>query len=325
MDLSRSYGALAQAPRDKGSCWLLLAFVFFLCGLMGQVPEGPAKQPRAVDAPYSAEERAEVSAHLAQKEAELRSAILQEPRSAEVAYSLALVLRREGKVRESLDAYTQAAQLRVPTADDLRSVALNYVILNDYDDAIRWLERAAKMQPNNIGVLYSLGRCYFSKDRYLEAEHMFARVLVLDPKNLKAEENIGLVFEATNHSAQAEEALRTAASWASKSGPDEWPFLDLGGFLLDHGRPQEAIEPLRTAAQIRAGCAACHEKLGRALLLTNAPAEGIAELEQAVQLEPSNPKAHYELGRALRQAGQTERAQREFAASQKLYATHSQE
>lgn len=297
----------------------------FCPGLVSQTADGPAKQPRAVEAPYAAEEQSGISTRLAQKEAELHAAIVQEPRSAELAYSLALVLRQEGKARESLDAYTQAAQLRTPAADDLRSVALNYVILNDYDDAIRWLERAAKMQPGNIGVLYSLGRCYFSKDRYLEAEHMFARVLALDPQNLKAEENIGLVFEATNHPAQAEEALRTAASWAKESGPDEWPFLDLGGFLLDHGRPQEAIDPLRTAAQIRSGCAACHEKLGRALLLTNAPKEGIAELEQAVQLAPSDPKAHYELGRALRQAGQAERAQREFAASQKLYAAHSQE
>jgi Flp pilus assembly protein TadD len=53
--------------------------------------------------------------------------------------------------------------------------------------------------------------------------------------------------------------------------------------------------------------------------------EGIAELEKSAQLEPANPKTHYELGRALRQAGQADRAQQEFAISQKLYAAHSQE
>jgi tetratricopeptide (TPR) repeat protein len=234
-------------------------------------------------------------------------------------------LRQEGKAHESLDAYTQAAQLRTPVAEEIRSVALDYVLLNDYDDAIRWLERAARMYPANVSVLYSLGRCYFSKDRYLDAERMFAQVLALDPKNLKAQENLGLVFDATNQPDRAEEALRTAAAWAEKSGADEWPFLDYGGFLLDHGRAQESLDPLGTAARIQPNCAACHQKLGRALIESHELKEGIAELEIAARLEPSDPKTHYELGRALRQAGQTERAQQEFALSQKLYASHSHE
>jgi tetratricopeptide (TPR) repeat protein len=291
--------------------------------LTQDVPE--AREPRAVISPYSAEEAATVSVHLAQEEARLRAMIPQQPRSAEPLYSLALVMRQEGKARESIDTYTQAAQLRTPTADDLRSVALDYVLLSDYDDAIHWLERAVRMDPANVNALYSLGRCYFSKGRYLDAEHMFAHILAIDPKHLKAEENLGLVFDATNHPKQAEEALRTAASRASKEGPDEWPFLDLGGFLLDRDRAQDAIDPLRTAVHIRPDCAACHEKLGRALLATRGLAEGITELERAVQLDPSNPKTHYELGRALRRDGQAEWAQQEFAASQKLYAAHSQE
>ena len=41
--------------------------------------------------------------------------------------------------------------------------------------------------------------------------------------------------------------------------------------------------------------------------------------------DPKDAKAHFELGRAYRQAGQTERAKQEFAVSQTLYASHSQE
>jgi tetratricopeptide (TPR) repeat protein len=154
---------------------------------------------------------------------------------------------------------------------------------------------------------------------------MYERVLAVQPEHLKAEENLGLVFDATNRPDKAEEALRKAASWASVNGTDEWPFLDLGGFLLDQDRAKEAIDPLRIAVHIRPECAACHEKLGRALLTTHDSAGGIAELEQATRLDPKNPKSHYELGRALRQAGQAERAQQEFSLSQKLYSAHSEE
>jgi tetratricopeptide (TPR) repeat protein len=310
--------------RCRCATQLLIVIALLIVSLPAQTPPA-THDSRKIQSPYSKEQSSDRSPGLAQKEEQLRASIAQQPRSAELSYSLALLLREEGKAHESLDIYTQAAQLRGPTAEEIRSVALDYVLLNDYEDAIHWLERAARVEPGNVNVLYSLGRCYFSKDRYLDAERMFAHVLAIDPKHLKAEENLGLVFDATNQPDKAEEALRMAATWANKEGPDEWPFVDLGMFLLDRDRAQESIDPLRTAVHIRPDCAACHEKLGRALLTTHALPEGIAELEKSAQLEPANPKTHYELGRALRQAGQADRAQQEFAISQKLYAAHSQE
>jgi len=133
------------------------------------------------------------------------------------------------------------------------------------------------------------------------------------------------VYDATNHPEEAEVALRKAASWSNANGKDEWPFLDLGDFLLDHDRAQEAIAPLETAVRIQPTSAAAHERLGRALLSTHQNDAGIDELEKSVKLDPKNPKAHFELGRALRQAGRAEEAKKEFAVSQQLYATHSEE
>ena len=287
---------------------------------------GPAsKEVHREPAPYAREQSSIADPGLAQREAELREKIAGQPGSPNLRYQLASVLRQEGKPRESLDIYTEAARSRVPTAGELRSVALDYVLLNDYEDAIRWLERGLKMEPNNVDLLYSLGRCYYSKDRYVDAGKMYERVLAVEPTHLKAEENLGLVFDATNNPEAAEEALRKAAAWAAGENNNEWPFLDLGGFLLDRDRAAEAIDPLRTAVGIRSTCAVCHEKLGRALLAANDLPGSIAELEEATRLDPNDPKVHYELGRALRQAGQTEHAKQEFATSQKLYSAHSQE
>jgi tetratricopeptide (TPR) repeat protein len=274
---------------------------------------------------YSTEESETVTARLAQRESDLRADLARQPESADLLYALALVLQQEGKARESLDTYTRAARSRNPAPEELRSVALNYVLLNDFEDAIHWLEVAAQMAPRDANILYALGRCYYSKDRFLDAGKMYERVLAIQPQHLKAEENLGLVYDATNRADLAEDAFRRAAGWAIKNGTDEWPFLDLGSFLLDQDRPKEAIDPLRDAVRIRPECAACHEKLGRALLATHDSLGALAELEQATKLDPKSPKTHYELGRALRQAGQAERAQQEFILSQKLYTAHSQE
>lgn len=301
---------------------------FFLTGpeasLRAQAA-GPTKEAHPSGASYSTEISAAVNLALSQRETSLRMALASQQNSPELLYKLALVLREEDKPRESLATYTQAASLRTPTPVELRSVALDYVLLNDYDDAIHWLEAATRMDPTNTDVLYSLGRCYYSKGLYLDAEQMYDRVLATDPKHVKAEEGLGLSYDATNHPDKAEQALRNAVSWANQNGPDEWPFLDLGGFLLDQGRAKEALDPLRIAAHIQPACAACHEKLGRALLATDDVAGAVAELQQAEQLDPASPKTHYELGRALRQAGQVKRAREEFALSQKLYGTNSHE
>jgi Flp pilus assembly protein TadD len=159
----------------------------------------------------------------------------------------------------------------------------------------------------------------------VDAGKIYERVLAIEPTHLKAEENLGLVFDATNRPEQAEEALRKAAAWAGSEAIDEWPFLDLAIFLLDHDRSTEAIDPLRTATHIHSGCEVCHEKLGRALLATNDLPGSIGELEEAIRLDQTDAKAHFELGRALRQAGQMDRANQEFAASKKLYSAHSQQ
>ena len=88
---------------------------------------------------------------------------------------------------------------------------------------------------------------------------------------------------------------------AGSESTDEWPFLDLAIFLLDHDRAEEALGPLRTAIRIQPGREVCHEKLGRALLTANDVQGSIGELEEATRLDPNDPKAHFELGRALRQ------------------------
>lgn len=302
-------------------CMLLASLEASLCAQAA----GHTKEAHPSGSSYSEETSTAAGSDLSQKETSLRMALASQPNSSHLLYELALVLREENKPRESLATYTQAASFRTPAPAELRSVALDYVLLNDYDDAIHWLEVAARMDPANIDVLYSLGRCYYSKGRYLDAQRMYERVLAIDPKHIKAEEGLGLAYDATNHPEKAEQALRNAASWANQNGPDEWPFLDLGGFLLDQDRAKEAIDPLRIAAHIRPACAPCHEKLGRALLATEDLADAVSELQKAEQLDPANPRTHYELGRALRQAGQVKRAQEEFTLSQKLYGTNSHE
>lgn len=258
-------------------------------------------------------------------EAQLRQELDHHPQSAAVLYRLGGVLLRENKPKESLEIYTRAAQFVKPDAAQLRLVAMDYALLKLYNDAIHWLEMAHRMDPSNVDVLYDLGRCFYTQSRFTEAEQMYLKVLALKPDNIKAEDNLGLTLEKELRIQEAEGALRRAADWAGQQKSDEWPFLNLGTFMLDQGRVDEALPLLKRAASLAPGNAVAHEKLGRALLHVGDTQSGLSELERATSLDAANPRLHFELGRAYHDAGQTDKAAAEFARSKSLYGSHSED
>jgi Flp pilus assembly protein TadD len=258
----------------------------------------------------------------AEADAALIRYVAEHPDSADALYLLGYVQQREDKPADSLQTYTEAAKLRAPRSEDLANVALDYVLLKDYTDAIHWLERAVAFDAKNADAWYALGRADYTQSRFIDAEKAFRKTLELDPKSTKAAENLGLTLDAENRPADAEAFFKEAVTLASDDpATDEWPYLNYANFLLTRDRAGEAIPLLRKATAIAAKCAECHEKLGRALAASGDMQQGIAELEQAVALKPQEAHFHYELGLAYKQAGQMDKAKAELAASAKLYGT----
>lgn len=258
----------------------------------------------------------------AEAEAVLREYSTQHPQSSEALYMLGFVLNREDKPKESLNTYTQAARLSTPKSDDLKVVAIDYVMLNDYPDAIRWMKQAVAFDPQNEEAWYGLGRCYYTQSNFPGAEQAFLRALALDSKDLKAATNLALTIEMRNRPKEADHAYQHAIALADADPKtDEWPYLDYASFLLDQGRAADAVPLLRKAVAINPKCADCHGKLGRALAAESQYKQAVAELEQAVALSPKDPKLHYALGRAYRSAGMEAKAKAELAMTAKLYGT----
>jgi tetratricopeptide (TPR) repeat protein len=262
--------------------------------------------------------------HLQNAETSLAKFVRMQPASADALYTLGLVQQRENKPRESLFTLTEAAKLRTPTSEELRIAGLDYVLLNDYPDAIHWLEKAVTFNERNVEAWYSLGRCDYAQSRFSDAEKAFDRVLALDPQHTRAAENLGLVYSALNRPADAEKSFRSAIALAERDkAGNEWPYLDYGSFLLDQDRSREAIPLLKRAVEQNPQCTACQEKLGRAFSASGNLQEGVHQLEEAVTLNEDDPHLHYELGLACRKAGLEAQAKKELEQSAKLYGAKS--
>ncbi len=252
----------------------------------------------------------------------LRTYLATAPRSAPALYLLGTLLFRENHPRESLETYTRAAALQTPTAEDLRLVALDYVLLDGYPDARRWLSRALAMDPRNPEALYDRGRVEMHDGNFAAARQDFEASLALDPHSAKALNNLGLSFEAMNRPADALSSYARAIA-LNPSPPSEQPLLNRGALLVTLNRAPEAIAPLRSAAEITPACVRCHEELARALAATGQLPPAIEQLHQAVRLDPTNPRLHFQLGQTLRRAGLNQQAEGELKQSSALYGTQS--
>jgi len=269
--------------------------------------------PETTDASLMA---AKARVHLQQfpiAERHLRQYLEANARSADAWYLLGFVLNRENKPKESLEVYTKAAALNPPTGDDLKVVALNYELLNDNADAIHWLEVAVEKDPTNKEAWYFLGRAYYTASRLPASRKAFDRVLELDPKDARAENNIGLIYESGGKTEEALAAYRNAIAWQRENAPSrEQPYLNVGNLLITLERPEEAIAPLQQAIALAPKDPQGHLRLGTAYLHLNRLEEAERELREAVRLVPDDATAHYQLGRCYKQAKKLDAAKAEF-------------
>ena len=246
-------------------------------------------------------------------ESTLRRYILSHQGSDDALYLLGFVLHRENHPAESLELYTKAAAIKRPSSDDLKVVGLNYVLLGDYPDAIKWLETAVQFDPQNKEAWYFLGRAYYTRSILPEARKAFIKVLEIDLHNAKAENNLGLILESEAKPTEAMEAYRKAIGWQEQDPrPSEQPYLNLGNLLIEQDRMDEAIPLLIKAVEIAPADGSCHLKLGAAYLRTNRLKEAQPELEEATRLAPENAAAHFQLGRLYKQINALDRAKEEF-------------
>jgi Flp pilus assembly protein TadD len=324
-----------RKKRRSGGIWLCLvagaaaiAGVAWVCGAQQNVgaqqikPLTPSASPQASALP--AAQQLMHDGKFAQAEAMLRPLIAADPKAAEPRYLLAYALLREDKPADSLKEYTSAAALRTPTAVELRSVALDYVLLKALPEADRWMSRSLAMDGNDAETWYTMGRLRYTEGRYGDAVMCFQKTLALNPRSVKGEDNLGLAYEGLNRNDDAVRAYRMAIEWQKDDpAPSEQPLLNLAILLQHRNQAQEAQQLLEQAAKIAPKEPRIHENLGQVYLHTDRAADAVKEFATAVRLAPQNSRYHYLLGQAYRRSGDDAQAKQEFARSAALNGTHS--
>lgn len=253
----------------------------------------------------------------------LRGYVGSHPDSADAHFLLGYVFFREQKAKESLAEFTAGARYRRPKADELKTVASDYVMLGAYADADRWFSQVTAENPTDSDAWYLLGRTKFNESDFAAATASFEHALALRPKYIEAENNLGLSWRELNEPEKARAAFQTAIGWQGDLASDPQPFLNLGTMLADESEFDKAVPYLEKAVALSPKNPRIHDELAKVYEALNNLPKAQNELELAVALAPKSSELHYKLGRMYRREGLRDRAQREFELCDKLNSTHS--
>jgi Flp pilus assembly protein TadD len=324
-------------PKNTGP-WLLSRQLKRLVPLLGlwtcivpwgltQISAGVSNETQFSSAKHGLDDAKQLIAagEFRQAEVLLRAYLGADERSGSGRFLLAYVLLRLNEPKESLAEYTHAAHLQRPSAEDLKNVALDYVLLEDYGDAEKWMKRSVEMNEKDPDAWYGLGRILYTKQRFQEAVNCFEKTVALDPTSVKAEDNLGLAYEGLNRTEDALKSYRAALALeqSSKESSSEQPMLNLAIILIHHGRTDEALPLLIKAASIAPQDPKIREQLGHLYLQQGMLDEAQREFEKTVALSPDSSAFHFLLGQVYRRQGLNEKAKTEFTCAAELNGSHS--
>jgi Flp pilus assembly protein TadD len=232
---------------------------------------------------------------------------------------LALTLQHLDDPKGSLVEYTKSAAIQRPSAFDLENVAKDYVLLGDLATAEHWAKIATELDARDPEAWYALGRIRFTMQHFQEAADCFERSLALEPRSVKAENNLGLSYEGLNRQDEAVAAYRRAIAWQQTDPhPSEQPLLNLGIILVHLGKLEEAQQLLVRAAAIAPNDPRIREELGHLYLDRRMLPEAETQLQKAIMLDPKRAPLHFLLGKVYHLEGREAEAKGEFALSASL-------
>lgn len=226
---------------------------------------------------------------------------------------------------EGVDAYAADFAARNTAAYETYLAGLRSFVDYKYPEAEKAFTQALKAAPDYTMARYRLAHVQAATGKQEEAMQSIRRAIAESARLPDREQRYIRAAEAyfSRRYADAVKAYRDIVA--------AYPYELEGRHLLalalmDSGRPQEAIEPLKFMAQMEPETHSTWSSLGMAYLESRNLNEAVTAFRRYVDLEPDSANAHHVLADAYRAQGEFELAAEEYnkaiAADSEFYFSH---
>jgi spermidine synthase len=173
------------------------------------------------------------------------------------------------------------------------------------DRAANCLSKVLELDPNDVDAHNNLGVVLTRQEKYDEAIDHYRKAIKLAPDAPRTYNNLGSSFARQGKAAEAlacfSEALRKDADFVDAH-------YNMGNALASQGNFDDAIDHFAAAIRLNPGFAQAHSNLGDVLLAQGKLERAVSYYSAALRIQPDYALAHYGLASALAGQGNTAEA-----------------
>ena len=216
-----------------------------------------------------------------------------QPRNADAAHLLGLLLLGEDQADEALPYLDKAVEAAPGISGFLSTRAVALVNLGRLGDAIADYERALAISPDDAGLNYNLGLAFAQSGNFRAAKGAFAQAISLKPDFAEAHGNLGIALQELGEASDAVAAFEQALALQ----PDSPVLLNnLGLALQEAERTNDALQAFERALQLDPGNAQALCNKGNLLCEMNDWSAASSAFSAALAQFPDLAEAHFGLG-----------------------------
>jgi tetratricopeptide (TPR) repeat protein len=163
----------------------------------------------------------------------------------------AMILARQGKIKEALDCYDRALAECPDNEVILTNKAIALITIGRYEEALALSKRAASINPDSPDIWVNMGVALEKLDRLYEAAEVLERAVAINPYDAYARALLGIVYQKLDQGDRAEAQNRQLQEIVF---PNEYAgfFFGTAAFLLGmllggihglEGKPLEVTLP----------------------------------------------------------------------------------
>lgn len=199
---------------------------------------------------------------------------------------------RAGRIDKALEAYENVVKEDPQALEVFRDIAQLHLRLGHPEEALKAAERARDLAPKDPNSYLFLGNVRVAQGNLAKAAEAYEDVLKLDPKNLRALENLGNYYAILD----PPKGIRYYERYLDSDPGDPAIIFQMGLIYQKSGDLTRARESYQKAAEYDPRQLAPHLALAELYESQKSTAAALAEYELAAQIEPRNPLLHMRIG-----------------------------
>ncbi len=269
-----------------------LTIILVLSGPAFAMPAASAQRPSATNAAFTEAQAALSHGRVAIALADVERGLNQSPKSITGLNLLGIILARQGKNQQALNAFKLALKANPQSVETLSNLGRFYLEQKEPELAEGALRAALKEAPANRDLNYDLGVVLLSEGRAQEAIDCFRRIQPPDSDTLF--NMTGAYLKLGN----TKEALVAAAILSEQSKGKVKIHFTLGVLLASYKQYEAAERQLEMADALEPGTFTIPFNLGEAYLRDGKRAQAELTLRRALTIQPDSVETLYLLAQA---------------------------